>query len=91
MASNDLQMLSTLNWPGSYPANQECYWIIKPDRDNDLEITLNQGEIDSESDFVEVRKHFLIFFKYCVMFSHAFVITTDDNAFYYLVQYIEIH
>ena len=62
VASNDLQMFSTLNWPETYPANQECFWIVKPDRGNYLKVTLNQGEIDSESDFVEVKNKHLLFF-----------------------------
>ena len=54
-ASDELQTVSSPNWPERYPPNQDCYWIIKSDGRKLIEVILNPGKTESEEDFVEVK------------------------------------
>ena len=57
MSSNVPQNFSTSNWPNSYPAGQDCHWIIDPDDENEFDVILSQGETEADFDFIEVRLH----------------------------------
>ena len=54
-ASDELQTVSTPNWPEHYPSNQDCYWIIKSDGGKLVEVILYPGKTESEEDFVEAK------------------------------------
>jgi len=54
VSSDNRQSFSSPNWPDSYPANQDCYWIIKSDAGKSFDVTLNQGRTEPDLDFVEV-------------------------------------
>ena len=55
VASDELQMVSTPNWPQSYPSNLDCYWIIKSNGGKLIEVIINAGKMKSKEDFVEVK------------------------------------
>ena len=55
VASDELQTVSTPNWPENHPPNQDCYWILKSDGGKPIETFLNAGKMKSEEDFVEVK------------------------------------
>ena len=55
VASDELQTVSTPNWPENYPPNQDCYWIIKSNGGKAIEVILNPGKTEEDEDFVEVK------------------------------------
>jgi len=54
VTSNNVQNFSTPNWPEPYPDNQDCHWIISSDGRIEFDVTVNQGEIQPDYDYVEV-------------------------------------
>ena len=55
VAFDEVQSFSTPNWPNYYPDNQDCYWLIRSDEGRWFDVTLNEGQTESEFDFIEVR------------------------------------
>ena len=62
VASNELQTVSTPNWPRNYPPNLDCYWIIKSDGGKLIEVIISAGKMKSEEDFVEVKLYAITLF-----------------------------
>ena len=62
-ANESLQQFSTPNWPSNYPLNQDCFWIITSESNEVIEIQINEGALEADNDFIEVR----------ALTSHGFV------------------
>ena len=66
MSSNVPQNFSSSNWPNSYPAGQDCYWIIHSNGGKEFDIILSQGETEADFDFIEVKLHWFLLVFACI-------------------------
>ena len=83
--------INSLSFPGSYPANKDCTWLIEISKDKNIALMFTQFDVyqgsnpgSCNSDYVEVRDGLtdsspVIGGKYCNQ-NRTLLITTNNNV-----------